>query len=159
MIVRTEPGDRGSGSDACPCGGPGSYSTCCERFHRGQEPADAAALVRARFAAYARGRTDFLARTLHRDHADRALPARELRARLERAVARTRFRSLEILDADGPDRDGVYRVLFRVLAAHAGRDASFVELSSFAKDGGLRYVAGRIFPASMRQRSIAELDR
>ncbi len=48
-----------------------------------------------------------------------------------------------ILDREGPDPDGIARVLFHVTMRVEGKDASFAELSSFAHDGaGWRYVGG-----------------
>jgi len=99
--------------------------------------------MRSRYTAFVLRRHDHLARTLHPDHEDRALPARVLRERLEKHGVRARYHGLEILDREGPDATGVWRVLFRVSMKIAGADASFAELSSFAHDGvGLRYLAG-----------------
>jgi SEC-C motif-containing protein len=145
----------------CPCGSGATYVACCEAFHRGGEPPDPERLVRARFAAFALGEHAFLYRTLHRDHEDRARSERDFRARLEKAKRRARYRALRILDRDGPDGDGTWRVLFHVEAAVAGRDASFVELSSFVEDdGGLRYVGGRSVapPRALDALTIAALD-
>lgn len=100
--------------------------------------------MRARFAAFARGDARFLYRTLHPDHDDRARAERDFVTALSKHAKRARYRALRILDREGPDADGVARVLFAVDVAVAGRDASFVELSSFAHDGvGWRYVGGR----------------
>lgn len=133
----------------CPCGSEQPYATCCEPFHRGAEPPDPERLVRARFAAFARGEHAFLYRTLHADHDDRARPERSFREALAKSARRARYRALRILDRDGPDADGTWRVLFSVSAAIAGRDASFVELSSFLRDEhGFRYVGGRTVAAS-----------
>ncbi len=99
--------------------------------------------MRSRYTAFVLRRHDHLARTLHPEHPDRALPARELRERLDRHARKARYHSLEVLDRDGPDESGVWRVLFRVSMKLAGADASFAELSSFAHDGtGLRYLTG-----------------
>ncbi|UJR85719.1 YchJ family protein [Sandaracinus amylolyticus] len=135
--------------DACPCGSGATYATCCAPFHAGAEPPDAERLMRARYAAFARGEHRFLHRTLHRDHEDRARPERDFVASLEKHAKRARYRGLRILDHDGPDADGIARVLFAVDVLVAGRDASFVELSSFAiEGGGWRYVGGRSMPRS-----------
>ena len=138
----------GPSKGTCPCGSGRAYAACCEPFHAGGEPPDAVALVRSRYAAFVVGVHDYLVRTLHRDHDDRALPEPELRARLRANAKRTRYRGLEVLDHDGPDADEVHRVLFRVTVTHDAKDASFVELSSFVHDGeGLRYVGGRTLAA------------
>lgn len=104
--------------------------------------------MRSRYAAFVVGAYDYLVRTLHRDHDDRALPEAELRARLRANAKRARYKGLAVLDHDGPDADGTARVLFRVAVSYDGKDASFVELSSFVHDGdGVRYVGGLTFAA------------
>ena len=111
--------------------------------------------MRARFSAFARGEHRFLYRTLHPDHDDRARSERELTDALAKRGRRARYRSLRILDRDVPDADGVAHVLFAVDVAIAGRDASFVELSSFARDAeGWRYVGGR----TIARREVQDLD-
>lgn len=145
----------------CPCGSGVSYDACCAPLHRGQaSPASAEALMRARYAAFVRREHGFLWRTLHRDHEDRAGSERSFLARLAAHAERARYRGLRVIDADGPDGDGVWRVLFHVRASIAGRDASFVELSSFAADdeAPLKYVGGVTRSAKQIPRSIAELE-
>jgi len=98
--------------------------------------------MRSRFAAFALGDAEYLWRTLHPDHEDCARDRATVLAAL-RDVARTlRFMRLTILDASGS------RVLFHAAVFDKGKDRSFVELSSFARDdAGWRYVAGETTPA------------
>lgn len=139
----------------CPCGSGAPYAECCEPYHRGAEPSEPELLMRARYAAFARGEHRFLYRTLHPDHDDRARTERAFLDGLAKHAKRARYRSLRILDRDGPDADGIARVLFAVDVAVAGRDASFVELSSFARDtDGWRYVGGR----TLSRRAVPDLD-
>lgn len=49
----------------CPCGGPGTYASCCGRWHAGTPAPDAEALMRSRYTAYALGRSDYLLATWH----------------------------------------------------------------------------------------------
>ena len=50
----------------CPCGSGRAYAACCEPLHDGQERAGTAEqLMRSRYAAYARGRSDYVFRTWH----------------------------------------------------------------------------------------------
>jgi SEC-C motif-containing protein len=50
----------------CPCGFGEAYDTCCGRYHRGEaKPPTAEILMRARYAAFARGNEQFLAETWH----------------------------------------------------------------------------------------------
>lgn len=106
--------------------------------------------MRSRYAAFVHGVHTYLYRTLHPDHDDHAAGPRALAAQLARNAKRTRYERLAILDRDGPDADGVARVLFHVTMRLDGKAASFAELSSFAHDGvGWRYVGGttRAMPA------------
>jgi SEC-C motif domain protein len=54
-------------SDApCPCGSGQAYTACCGPLHDGGQRADTAErLMRSRYAAYARGRLDYVFRTWH----------------------------------------------------------------------------------------------
>jgi uncharacterized protein YchJ len=119
--------------------------------------------MRARYTAFVRGEHAFLLRTLHPDHEDRRLSERVLRERLAKHAKRARYRGLVVLDHDGPDADGVHRVLFRVSMKLAGADTSFAELSSFARaEGGLRYLTGQLLDVRALERagarSIADLE-
>lgn len=135
--------------EPCPCGTALAYEACCAPLHAGGEPLDAVSLMRARYAAFVRGELPFLVRTLHPDHEDAGTPRAAQLAELRRSLARVRYGGLRVLDHDGPDDAGVWRVLFHVRVRRAGADASFVECSSFAHDGvGLRYVAGLGVPAT-----------
>jgi SEC-C motif-containing protein len=50
----------------CPCGSGRAYADCCEPLHDGRARASTAEqLMRSRYAAYARGRTDYVFRTWH----------------------------------------------------------------------------------------------
>ena len=99
--------------------------------------------MRSRFSAFVRGKHAYLFRTLHPDHDDHAGGRDAWTAQLAKNAKRTRYDSLLVLDHDGPDADGIARVLFHVTMRLDGKDASFAELSSFALDGtGWRYVGG-----------------
>jgi SEC-C motif-containing protein len=133
--------------DDCPCGTGRPYAACCEPFHRGlREAPDAEALLRSRYAAFARREVGYLRATLHPEHPDRALPEAAALAALREAAATHRYQGLVVLDRDGPD-GGVARVLFHARVFHRGRDRSFVECSEFVNDGaGWRYLAGTTAP-------------
>lgn len=99
--------------------------------------------MRSRYSAFVLGLDDYIIRTLHPEHEDLAMPRSELRASLAKTRKRARYRALEVIDRDGPDANGVHRVLFHVTMMFAGKDNSFAELSTFLHDGtGLRYRAG-----------------
>lgn len=101
--------------------------------------------MRSRFSAYALGLHAYLFRTLHPDHDDHAGGADALRKSMASHGRNMRYEALRILDRDGPDADGIARVLFHVKMKQLGKDGSFTELSSFAHDGeGWRYVGGEL---------------
>ena len=49
----------------CPCGSSTPYHACCGRLHRGAAADTAEQLMRARYAAFVRGDSDYLFRTWH----------------------------------------------------------------------------------------------
>ena len=130
--------------DACPCGSGRPYKACCEPFHRGRrEPPDAEALMRSRFAAFAKKEAAYLVRTLHPDHEDRALDEALLVKQLRASASEFRYAGLAILDKAPPDDAGIARVLFLARVFRKSTELSFVELSDFAHDGaGWRYLRG-----------------
>ena len=49
----------------CPCGGLQAYERCCQRWHGGETPGDAEALMRSRYTAYVLKLEDYLLSTWH----------------------------------------------------------------------------------------------
>ncbi len=49
----------------CPCGFGERYEACCGRYHRGDQPPTAEALMRARYSAFALGDERFLRNSWH----------------------------------------------------------------------------------------------
>lgn len=127
---------------ACPCGSGWLYGLCCGPLHRGErEAADPTALMRSRFAAFALGEADYLWRTLHPDHDDRARDRDEVVAELGRACRSGRYERLRVLDARQDETSG--QVLFHAVVRVGGKQQSFIELSDFLHDGiGWRYLCG-----------------
>ncbi|HEY6459638.1 MAG TPA: YchJ family metal-binding protein [Polyangiaceae bacterium] len=128
---------------ACPCTSGRAYADCCAPYHRGEREAPTPeALMRSRFAAFARADASYLWRTLHPDHEDRARADRtrsetEVLRELRDGARSRRYMRLTVLEA----RED--RVLFLASVFQKGRDVSFVELSRFAHDGvGWRYLSG-----------------
>jgi SEC-C motif-containing protein len=108
--------------------------------------------MRSRYAAFALGEAEYLWRTLHEDHPDRA-GAREAALRsLRGAKDRLRYMSLSILDSRRGGGEG--QVLFCAGVFERGQDRSFVELSDFLHDGtGWRYLSGVTVPLGALGRS------
>lgn len=137
----------------CPCHSGVPYRACCAPFHRLEREAPTpTALMRSRYAAFALGEAEYLWRTLHEAHEDRARPKDELLRELRTGEGRLRYMGLSILDASEPagEKGARGRVLFFARLFEKGKDLSFVELSEFEHDGaGWRYLEGRTAPASL----------
>ncbi|MEO0324133.1 MAG: YchJ family metal-binding protein [Myxococcota bacterium] len=144
---------------ACDLGDAGArYAECCGRFHAGAEPAEPTSLMRSRYAAFVRGDLDYLWRTLHPDHEDRARPEGAWRAGLQRSLRAQRFRRLRILDARDADASGAAQVLFHVTMKQGLLGASFAERSLFARDDeGWRYLTGDLVPQRKLPRPLEAL--
>jgi SEC-C motif-containing protein len=133
-----------SKSSECPCGSDRAYGECCGPLLAGErEAADAVALMRSRYTAFATGQAEYLLRTLHATHEGRTEPVDEVLRGLRRACRLLKFRGLAILDSAPPDAQGRAQVLFLARVFEAGKDISFVERSDFLHDGaGWRYAHG-----------------
>ncbi len=94
--------------------------------------------MRSRFAAFAMRDTQYLWRTLHPDHEDRAHPKEEVIRALD-AAARTLKRTCGSRSSTRRTR----AFFFLAGVFEKGKDRSFVELSRFARDAdGWRYLEG-----------------
>lgn len=49
----------------CPCGSSLSYEDCCGRFHEGELPPTALALMKSRYSAFVKGDSQYLLKTWH----------------------------------------------------------------------------------------------
>jgi SEC-C motif domain protein len=141
----------------CPCHSGLAYEACCAPYHRGErEAAEPAALMRSRYAAFALGEAEYLWRTLHEDHPDRAEPREAMLRSFREAKNRLRYTGLAILEERRAGREG--EVLFCARLSERGQDRSFVELSDFAHDGvGWRYLSGVLVPLGALGRPVEGL--
>jgi SEC-C motif-containing protein len=128
---------------------------CCAPYHTGAREAETPeALMRSRYAAFARGLGDYLVRTLAAAHPDREHAGADLARAIVKAREGQRFLDLLILHASTLGDEG--EVLFFARIVAKGKDRSFAELSSFVREGGAwRYadgiaVAGDRLPADVR---------
>jgi SEC-C motif-containing protein len=114
--------------------------------------------MRSRYSAFARGLGPYLVKTLAAGHEDRALPEETLARSLSSVREKQRFMSLRILDAfEEPDRA---EVLFFACIFEKGKDRSFVELSTFAReDGAWRYESGTLVPLGDLPADLSALTR
>ena len=105
--------------------------------------------MRSRYAAFAVKDAEYLWRTLHPDHDDRAHPKEAAVRAIRQVCSENRYMGLEILDHHAADEHGVARVLFFAKVFTRGRDLSFVECSEFLNDGeGWRYLTGTLILTS-----------
>lgn len=126
----------------CRCHSGRTEKRCCGPLHGGRAAPTPLALMRSRYAAYARGRIDYIIDTTHPDgphwRADRDVWREELLP----FVRGTRFVGLLILEAPEPDGDsGV--VAFRAELIQSGQSVIMEERSTFRRaDGRWLYVDG-----------------
>ena len=116
----------------CPCGGwthPGaSYAECCGRLHEGAAAADAEALMRSRYSAFAVGDEGYLLRTWHPRTRPESLGL----------DPRHRWTRLEVLDAtDGGPDDDTGTVTYHAHSRDAaGGTHAMTEVAEFTRRGG-----------------------
>ena len=116
----------------CPCGG-AAFATCCQPRHSGARPAETAeALMRSRYAAFARGDVAYLVRTLH--PSQRRL---DTAASLNTTIASTRWTGLRVLDTRrGGTKDDAGEVEFVAFYDGAGGRGELHERSRFVREAG-----------------------
>ncbi|TNE92088.1 MAG: zinc chelation protein SecC [Deltaproteobacteria bacterium] len=117
----------------CRCHSGKTEKRCCGPLHAGKAAPTAEALMRSRYAAYAKGMVDYVLDTtapgpMQQD--DRAAWADQVR----QFSAGTRFLGLRI--AEHVDGEEEAFVTFFCTLEQGGRDASFGERSRFVKVGG-----------------------
>lgn len=130
----------------CPCHSGKQYTECCEPYHKGELPAQAVALMRSRYAAYALHDADYIIETTHPRGPHYVGNKTEWRRDILKFCHDTKFEGLEILDHI--PGDVVAFVMFKAILKQHGRDASFVEKSRFEKvKGRWLYYGGEFFDA------------
>jgi len=119
--------------DPCPCFSQKSYRRCCRPYHIGEIlPELPQQLMRARFAAYALGKCDFIY-----DSSSKSLLAREglnpadFKGSVKAFSESTDFIGLEIIEAEGD----LVTFIARLKDKTSGQDMSFKEKSYFIKEG------------------------
>jgi SEC-C motif-containing protein len=146
---------------ACPCGSGEKYSSCCQKYHKGELPPTPEALMRSRYSAYSKGLVDYVCDTTHSDNPSQAgtvnpddgTPSSSLREDVTATCDKITWDKLKILSCeDGSSPDEAY-VTFQTWFKTKGQQGqraqgwttqSFVEKSRFLKgaDGKWLYVDG-----------------
>ena len=126
----------------CRCHSGKQEKRCCGPLHAGKAAPRPVALMRSRYAAYAKGLVRYVMDTTHPDSPHRTLDPTAWATDLQAFSRRTTFERLQILDAPEPDGDEAF-VTFRATLTQDGRDVGFTERSRFLRvDGRWLYVDG-----------------
>ena len=122
----------------CPCGSLKTYERCCQRWHDGETPGDAEALMRSRYTAYFLKLEDYLLATWHPRTRPPSLSLDEFRRR---------WLGLKILRHEALAADAAI-VEFIARYKASGRAHDMRETSRFIRDNGRwLYVEGEIAEA------------
>jgi len=145
---------------SCPCGSSATYTDCCAPLHAAERTAQTPGeLARARYAAFALGRADYLWATLHPDHDAQAAGEAAYRQGVEGMQRGYEFRGARLLDQSPEDRYGAAQVLLLARVFQHKRDRSFVERADFVKDAaGWRYLGGESRPVAELAHGPEELS-
>lgn len=127
----------------CPCGSPTPYEACCGVYHQGsKKPLTAIALMKSRYAAYAKKEINYLLQTTH--------PGLDtVYEDLEAWANSTTWTRLEILtSSDGLAHQSNGRIEFKAYYLdQATKTHQHHEKSEFSKiDGQWYYSSGEINP-------------
>lgn len=120
-------------ADPCPCSSGLAYRACCAPYHQGALAPSCEALMRSRYAAFARKRVDYLLATSHPDLIAEEGGVEKFRRGLVASCNDHRYPGLTVLDHRQGDEEG--QVLFRARVFRQGRDLTFAELSTFVREG------------------------
>lgn len=132
----------------CRCHSRRLEKRCCGPLHAGKPAPTPEALVRSRYAAYAKGLVDYVVETTDPEGPQWDADVPGWLERIATFGVSTRFVGLVILDAPPPTGDEAF-VTFRAVLTQGGRDASFTERSRFTHVGGRwRYHSGERVPSS-----------
>ena len=122
-------------ADLCPCSSGAPYKTCCGPLHRGERLAPTCeALMRSRYAAFARKQVDYLLATSHPDLVAEHGGAEAFRRDLLRSCEQHRYPGLRVVEHREDGDQG--EVLFEARVFRKGTDVSFSERSLFFREGG-----------------------
>ena len=101
--------------------------------------------MRSRFSAYSAGNVDYILRTLHPNHADRAIPEEVLRETIRKGMSAFRYLGLTVEEAREEGQRAF--VTFTAKIMKQAKDHSFRETSEFEKTAeGWRYLSGETLP-------------
>ncbi|HHD77665.1 MAG TPA: zinc chelation protein SecC [Campylobacteraceae bacterium] len=125
---------------ACPCGSGKKYKKCCRPYHLGARPADALALMKSRYSAYAAGESGYIVKTTHPDNPDFTEARAQWLASIDTFCKKSSFEGLEIVSFEAGAEEA-----FVTFIARLG-EGELRERSRFRKqDGVWLYLDGTFF--------------
>ncbi|MCB1613529.1 MAG: YchJ family protein [Xanthomonadales bacterium] len=127
-----------SPSEPCPCGSSKAYRDCCGRYHSGAVPADAAALMRSRYAAYVRANAEYLLASWHPATRPPSLDAQSLEG--------VRWLGLSIKRHQIIDNDHALVEFVARSRVGGGSAQRLHEISRFVREDGRWYYVDGEFP-------------
>ena len=156
-MAETEATTKEEDSNLCPCGSGIPFDQCCGPYLMGDKPAPtAAALMRARYAAYAMGSIDYLYKTSG-PKVQKEFDAEGSKRWSESA----KWTGLEVLREDKGgegDDDGVVEFIARYTIKD--KDFEHHEVSEFRKiDGEWRFIDGKIIGPEPIRREEPKIGR
>ncbi len=123
-------------SEPCPCGSGNSYEDCCGLLHAGAPAPTALALMRSRFAAYARSLEPYLLSTWHPS-------TRPARLGLDDGTVWRRLQIVDVVAGGETDAEGI--VEFRASYRTPDGAGLIEERSRFVRhDGRWTYLSGQV---------------
>ena len=128
----------------CPCGSTKSYDDCCHSFHEGIKTPSPLELVKARYAAYAMNRADFIMKTTHPASPQYETNYKKWEEEISNFSHAFSFEGAEIIDSK--EQNTVAIVTFVAHLKEQDKEASFTERSFFEKrQGDWLYRCGQLF--------------
>lgn len=119
----------------CPCQSKLLYADCCYKYHMNLAPIpDALTLMRARFAAYALNKPDFIMETTHPENPGFIANKGTWRREISQFSESTVFSGLDILEFVPGEEQAT--VTFCAHLKQNRQNATFTEKSSFVKEQG-----------------------
>jgi SEC-C motif-containing protein len=118
-------------NNLCPCHSQKPYAACCKPFHDGALPPTALALMRSRYAAYAKQLADYLIKTTHPSNPSFQADTDSWKRNILLFSSQTQFVGLTIHEHSEKENEAY--VTFTAHLTQDSRDVSFTEKSYFKK--------------------------
>lgn len=130
----------------CRCHSRKQEHRCCGPLHNGQRASTPLALMRSRYAAYAKGLVEYIIETTDPQGPHWQTDVQTWSAEIRRFCSDTRFEGLTILSSSPPEHDSA-TVSFHVQLSRGSQDVSFSEKSTFRLvEGNWKYTNGEPTP-------------